>query len=192
MPQGQSRSVTWMPRGVSTQHRCWRTLQLKQWDVVTVHFLLKDALKKFKEGEDLEEEEERRWMEQVKAMSELSPPSPAQEEEEEEVSTSSWCADSTMRARVLLSLFVWCSVFPLVVYRPEMPHIMAGMYQMDSSSLIVVYGSGSCKVGFPCDNAPRSVFPSVDDRPKMLDIMAGTDQKNSFVVIGGMIGWCCW
>ena len=76
------------------------------------------------------------------------------------------------RARVLLSLFVvWCSVFLLVVDRAEMPRIMAGMYQMDSSSLVVVCGSGSCKVGFTCDYAPRSMFPSVDDRPKMLDIM---------------------
>ena len=27
----QSRSVTWLPRGLSSQHRCWRTLQPKQW-----------------------------------------------------------------------------------------------------------------------------------------------------------------
>ena len=39
------------------------------------------------------------------------------------------------------------SVFPLVVDRPEMPRIMAGMYQMDSSSLVVVHGSGMCKAG---------------------------------------------
>ena len=40
-------------------------------DFVTMHFLLKDALKQLKEGENLEEKE-RRWMEQVKAMTELS------------------------------------------------------------------------------------------------------------------------
>ena len=53
-----------------------------------------------------------------------------------------------MRPRVPLSLFVvWCSVFPLVVDRPEMPCIMAGVYQMDSSSLVVVCGSGMCNAG---------------------------------------------
>ena len=56
---------------------------------------------------------------------------------------------SYTQARVPLSLFVvWCSVFPLVVDRPEMPCIMAGMYQMDSSLLVVVYGSGVCNAGF--------------------------------------------
>ena len=70
-----------------------------------------------------------------------------------------------------------------------MPRIMAGMYQMDSSSLVVVYGSGSCKGGFTGYYVPRFMFPSVHDRPKMLDIMAGTDQKNSYVHIGGMLGW---
>ena len=60
-----------------------------------------------------------------------------------------------------LSLFVvWCSVFPLVVVRPEMPCIMAGMYQMDSSSLVVVHGSGMCRVGFTGYDVPRVMFPS--------------------------------
>ena len=67
----------------------------------------------------------------------------------------------------------------LVVDRPEMPRILAGMYQMDSFSLVVVYGSGSCKVGFTCDCAPRSMFPSVDVRPEMLCITACTHQKDS-------------
>ena len=29
--RGQSRSVTWLPWGLSSPHRCWRTLLLKQW-----------------------------------------------------------------------------------------------------------------------------------------------------------------
>ena len=46
--------------------------------------------------------------------------------------------------------------------------------------------------GFARDHSPRSMLPSVDDRPKMLDIMAVMDQKNSYVVIGGMFCWFCW
>ena len=43
-----------------------------------------------------------------------------EEEEEEEASTSSSCADTTLWARVPLSLFVvWCAVFPSFVDRPE-------------------------------------------------------------------------
>ena len=41
-------------------------------DARTVHFLLTDAVKHLKEGRKMEEEEERRWMAQVKAMTELS------------------------------------------------------------------------------------------------------------------------
>ena len=84
-----------------------------------------------------------------------------EEEEEEEASTSSWCADTTLRARVPLSLFiVWCSVFPLVVDKPEMPCITAGMYQMDSSSLVVVCGSGMCNAGLAGYDTPRVMFRS--------------------------------
>ena len=41
-------------------------------DFVAVHFLLKDALTQLKERRNKEEEEERRWMAQMKAMTELS------------------------------------------------------------------------------------------------------------------------
>ena len=41
-------------------------------DARTVHFLLTDAVKHLKEGRKMEEEEERRWMAPVKAMTELS------------------------------------------------------------------------------------------------------------------------
>ena len=41
-------------------------------DARTVHFLLTDAMKHLKEGRKMEEEEERRWLAQVKAMTELS------------------------------------------------------------------------------------------------------------------------
>ena len=84
---------------------------------------------------------------------------------------------------VLLVTFFFVLRSPLVVDRPEMPGIMAGMYQMDSSSLVVVHGSGMCKVGFTGDYAPRIMFPSVAAWPKMLIIMVGMDQKNSYVVL---------
>ena len=71
------------------------------------------------------------------------------------------------------------SVFPLVVDRPEMPCIMAGMYQMDSSSFVVVHGSGKCLAGLAGYDAPHVMFPSGVDRPRMLCILAGVDQKDS-------------
>ena len=46
----------------------------------------------------------------------------------------------------------------------------------DVAALVVVSGSGMCKVCFSGDYAPRTVFPSVVAWPKMLDIMAGMDQ----------------
>merc|ERR1712080_457381 len=42
-------------------------------------------------------------------------------------------------------------------------------------------GSGMCKAGFACDDAPRAVFPSIVGRPKMPGIMVGMDQKDSYV-----------
>ena len=82
-----------------------------------------------------------------------------EEEEEEEASTSSWCADTTLWARVPLSLFVgWCAVFPSFVDRPEMLGIMAGMYQKDNSTLVVVHGSGVCIAVWAGYDAPRR-FP---------------------------------
>ena len=84
-----------------------------------------------------------------------------------------------MRARVPLSLFVvWCSVFPLVVDRPEMPCIVAGVYQMDSSSLVVVHGTGTCNAGLAGYDTCRVMFPSGVARPWMLCIMADMDQKD--------------
>ena len=85
-----------------------------------------------------------------------------------------------MWARVPLSLFV--AVFPLVVDRPEMLCIMAGMYQKDS-------GSGMCKAGFS-GFAPRAVFlPSVVMR-KLLDTWAVMNQKDSYR--WPVHGWYCW
>ena len=91
----------------------------------------------------------------------------AEEEEEEETQAAqdlflpflSLCANTAMWARVPLSLFVvWCVVFRLVVERPEMLGIMAGMYQKDSSTLFVESGSGMCKAGFSGYSARRAVF----------------------------------
>ena len=52
-----------------------------------------------------------------------------------------------MWARVPLALLVVrCAVFWLVVDRPEMLGIMAGMYQKDCYALVIP-GSGMCKAG---------------------------------------------
>ena len=88
-----------------------------------------------------------------------------EEEEEEEASTSSSCADTTLWARVPLSLFVvWCAVFPSFVDRPEMLGIMAVMNQKDSIALfpavacarlvllVILHLSLFC---FPCRQAHR-------------------------------------
>ena len=59
------------------------------------------------------------------------------------------------------------------------PRCAADMFQKDCCALIVVSGSGMCKVGFTGDYAPRFMFPSGGAWPKMLDIMAGMDQPSS-------------
>ena len=67
-----------------------------------------------------------------------------------------WCADTTLWARVPLSLFFfWCAVFLSVDDRPKMLDIMAGTEQKNSYVLLM------CKVGFPGDSAPHTVFPSL-------------------------------
>ena len=70
------------------------------------------------------------------------------------------------------------AVFPSVVDRPEMLCIMAGMYQKESSSLVVNHGSGMCRVGYTGYDAPRVMFPSGVARPRMLCIMADMHQKD--------------
>ena len=106
-----------------------------------------------------------------------------------------WCADTTLWARVPLSLFfVWCAVFPSFVARPEMLGIMASFYQKDCSTLAVVYGSGMCYAGLAGYDTPRVMFPSGVARPRMLCTMAVMDQKDStlraLVVNHG--GGMCW
>ena len=65
--------------------------------------------------------------------------------EEEEASTSSWCANPSLWARVPPSLFVvWCAVFPSFVDWPEMLGIIAVMDQH--------------VLGFTGDPASRAVF----------------------------------
>ena len=60
-------------------------------------------------------------------------------------------------------------VFPVVVERPRMLGIMAGMALKDSHAAGVV--------------ANRTVFTSVVDKPWVLGVMACIDQKDSY-------GWC--
>ena len=57
--------------------------------------------------------------------------------------------------------------------------IMAGLYSKDSSTLVVVYGSGMCNAGLAGHDVPRVMFPSGVARPRMLCIMADMDQKDS-------------
>ena len=66
--------------------------------------------------------------------------------------------------------------FPVVVYRPEMLCIMAGMDHKDSIALF----SGSCmyKVGFTGDSAPHAVFFPSCRQAQMLGIPASMDQKD--------------
>ena len=56
----QSRSVTWLPRGLSSPHRCWRTLLSETVDARTVMFLLQKTFARKKEEEEEEEEERRK------------------------------------------------------------------------------------------------------------------------------------
>ena len=58
---------------------------------------------------------------------------------------------------------------------PELPGILAGMYQKDSGALIVDSGSGMSQAGF-ADISLRAVFPFVVDWSQMLGIMAVMDQ----------------
>ena len=102
-----------------------------------------------------------------------------EEEQEEAPQVLFWCADTTLWARVPLSLFLfWCAVFPSVDDRPKMLDIMAGTEQKNSYVLLM------CKVGFPgCFCTSRCVsFPVF--RPEMLGIMAGMDQEDTYAV-----GW---
>ena len=78
-------------------------------------------------------------------------------EKEEKKESSSRRTDTTLWARVLLSLFVvrcLCGAFHAVFpsgSRPKMRGILADLFQKDCCALIVVSGSGMCKVGFTGD-----------------------------------------
>ena len=81
-----------------------------------------------------------------------------------------------------------CAVFPSFVDRPEMPCILAGMDQMDSSS-------GMYNAGFAGDPAPRAMF-LLFVRPMMLGIMAGMHRKESCLRRSGNVffremTWSC-
>ena len=56
--------------------------------------------------------------------------------------------------------------------------IMVGLFQMDSSTLVVVDGSGMCYAGLAGYDAPRVMFLSGVARPRMLCIMADMDKKD--------------
>ena len=136
----------------------------------------------------------------------------------------SWCADTTLWPRVPLSLFVvWCTcVFISVlvvdfggicmagllvtiftqcslplVDMPEVLGIMAVMEHQDFHALIVVSGSGMCKVGFAGfasravlrsrygpEGQLRSSLLSLIVRPKMLRILLANHFNVGYRILG--------
>ena len=74
------------------------------------------------------------------------------------------------------------AVFPSSVGLPELPVIVAGMFQKDSGVLIVDSGSGMSQAG-SADISSRAVFLSIVAWPMMLGIMAVMDQKDRFALI---------
>ena len=69
------------------------------------------------------------------------------------------------------------------VFPSELLGIMAVMSQKDSTTLVVIHGSGICWVGFTGHDAPRVIFPSGVAKPRMLCILAGMDQKDCFDMV---------
>ena len=127
-------------------------------------------------------------MELVRSGFSMSPASEGswKEEEEEEVEGAPQvlfstilllCAVATLWARVPLSLFVvWCAVFLSFVDRPEMLGIIACVYQKDSSTLVVVYGSGVRDAGL---DGLRLRFLLASPGPGCSASWADMDQKDS-------------
>ena len=112
-------------------------------DGTALSFLVRRAV------EDRKREEEKKLREEE------------EEEQEEAPQVLFWCADTTLWARVPLSLFFfWCAAFPSVDDRPKMLDIMAGTEQKYSYVLLM------CKVGFLGYVAPRAVFPSLSSGPR--------------------------
>ena len=189
----QSRSVTWLSRGRSSPHRCWRTLRLTQW-TRTVQFLLQAALL-LKEEEA--QERRREWEEEARVASRVPmlrtlhgarPPSSSskiqEEEEEEDEASSLWYSQSSTAGIALLVLLVVIPSCCVPLDRRLAPGARhprrygpEGQYCRRDS------GSGICMAGF-AGVAPRAVFFYVVVRPKMLRNMASTHQKDSYAV-----GW---
>ena len=78
-----------------------------------------------------------------------------------------------------------------------MHDIMAGTDQensyVDIGCMLAGFAGGSAHraVILPCRQAQDTLYPGRQAR-RLVCIMAVMDQKNSYVVIGGMIGWFCW
>ena len=65
----------------------------------------------------------------------------------------------------------------------ELLGVLAVMNQKDSTTLVVIHGSGICLVCSTGHDAPRVIFPSGVAKPRMLCILAGMDQKDCFDVV---------
>jgi actin beta/gamma 1 len=48
-------------------------------------------------------------------------------------------------------------------------------------AVVIDNGSGLCKAGLACEDAPRAVFPSVVGRPKYQGVMAGMALKDCYI-----------
>lgn len=57
----------------------------------------------------------------------------------------------------------------------------AGGRDMLLNAVVIDCGSGFCKAGFACEDAPRAQFPSVVGRPRHQGIMVGMRPEDYFV-----------
>ena len=80
------------------------------------------------------------------------------------------------------------AVFRLVVFRPAMPGILAGMSHKDSSALIVVSGNDMCKGSTCWFVASLCVFPLVVRQGRR---QVGMDQKYIFALLVTMLLALC-
>ena len=69
----------------------------------------------------------------------------------------------------------------LLITKPTLHTNLAIMGDYDVSALVIDNGSGMCKAGFACDDAPHAVFPSIVGRPYHSGVMIGMRQMDSYV-----------
>ena len=135
-------------------------------DARTAKYLLRAALEKLEEEENLEERRKARA--HLKAMTELVRRVPRKRKKRRKRKLPRSSSHSSL-GRARRRLRQWHARFdvplravcPSVVVRPAMLGIMAGMDEKDSGPLIVDSGSVMCKARFAGYDTPRAVFPLV-------------------------------